>query len=95
VCNTGDRVLRAEQSSALSRGSHSHHESLALTPPREWIDKNTGHYVARISDEPNSCYFNYNGFTPQGDLLLIETPAGIAKLDLRKRKLQQVIAIDV
>jgi oligogalacturonide lyase len=67
-----------------------------MAPPREWIDKHTGHRVVRISDEPNSSslYFNYNGLTPQGDLLLIETPTGISKVYLRTRKLQQVIAID-
>ncbi|MCC3262761.1 hypothetical protein LLE87_31815, partial [Paenibacillus polymyxa] len=62
---------------------------LALTAPsvahaadtaarREWIDPDTGHRIVRLSDEPGSAslYFNYNGYTPQGDKLLISTPKG-------------------
>jgi hypothetical protein len=31
-------------------------------PPRSWVDKDTGHRVWRLSDEPNSgaFYFNYS-----------------------------------
>ncbi len=64
-------------------------------PPREWIDPDTGHRVVRLSDEPNSSslYFNYNGYTPQGDKLLISTPGGIATVDLKTRALKLVVPV--
>ncbi|MBZ6382183.1 oligogalacturonate lyase family protein [Sphingomonas sanguinis] len=79
---------------------------LALTAPsvahaadtaarREWIDPDTGHRIVRLSDEPGSAslYFNYNGYTPQGDKLLISTPKGIASVDLKTRALKTVVPI--
>jgi oligogalacturonide lyase len=71
-------------------------QQVETTPtPREWVDRDTGHRVVRISDEPgsSSLYFNYNSFTPQGDKLLISTPKGISAYDLKTRKLAPVIAI--
>lgn len=64
-------------------------------PPREWIDPDTGHRVVRLSDEPGSAslYFNYNGYTPQGDKLLISTPRGIASVDLKTRALKSIVPI--
>lgn len=66
-----------------------------MEPPREWIDADTGHRVTRLSDEPDSSslYFNYNCFTPQGDLLILETPTGISRVNTKTRALEQVIAI--
>lgn len=64
-------------------------------PPREWIDPDTGHRIVRLSDEPGSAslYFNYNGYTPQGDRLLISTPKGIASVDLKTRALKTIVPI--
>ena len=38
----------------------------AQMPPKTWVDKDTGHRVWRLSDEPNSggFYFNVNAYTP-------------------------------
>ncbi|WP_312489704.1 oligogalacturonate lyase family protein [Sphingomonas sp.] len=65
------------------------------SPPREWIDPDTGHRIVRLSDEPgsSSLYFNYNGYTPQGDKLLISTPKGIAAVDLKTRALTTIVPI--
>ena len=54
-------------------------------PPREWIDPATGHRIVRLSNEPGSAslYFNFNAYTPQGDKMVITTPAGIATIDLK------------
>ncbi|MEG3166492.1 oligogalacturonate lyase family protein [Sphingomonas sp. PB2P19] len=62
---------------------------------REWIDPVTNHRIVRVSDAPgsSSLYFNYNGFTPQGDKLVISTPKGISAYDLKTRKLAPVVAI--
>lgn len=65
----------------------------AAAPPREWIDKDTGHRVVRLSDEPgsSSLYFNYNGYTPQGDKLVIATPKGLSTIELATRKLAPLV----
>lgn len=67
----------------------------STSAPREWIDADTGHRVVRLSDEPgsSSLYFNYNGYTPQGDALLISTPQGIARIDLATRKLTTIVRL--
>ncbi len=55
------------------------------TPPKEWIDQNTGHRVVRISDEPGSSsnYFNVNSYTPDGRWMAYSSPSGIMALDLK------------
>jgi oligogalacturonide lyase len=53
-------------------------------PPKSWVDKDTGHRVLRISDEPQSgaFYFNVNAFTPDGRQMVYNSPSGIMVLDL-------------
>ena len=53
-------------------------------PPRSWVDKDTGHRVWRLSDEPNSgaFYFNVNAFTPDLKQMVYNSPDGIRVLDL-------------
>ena len=53
-------------------------------PPKTWIDKDTGHRVWRVSDEPNSgaFYFNVNEFTPDHKQMVYNSPDGIRVLDL-------------
>src|SRR3954470_21525187 len=54
--------------------------------PTDWIDPDTGHRIVRLSTEPGSqtLYFHDNYYSPQGDKLLISTPAGIALVDVAK-----------
>jgi len=53
-------------------------------PRREWIDPDTGHRVIRLSPDTggSSLYFHQNGYTPEGDKLLIRGAGGIATVDL-------------
>jgi oligogalacturonide lyase len=53
-------------------------------PPKTWVDKDTGHRVWRVSDEPNSgaFYFNVNAYTPDGKQMVYNSPDGIRVLDL-------------
>ena len=53
-------------------------------PPKTWVDKDTGHRVWRVSDEPNSgaFYFNVNAYTPDGKQMVYNSPGGIRVLDL-------------
>src|SRR5258708_6142347 len=56
----------------------------AQTPPKSWVDPDTGHRVIRLTDEPNSAslYFNQNGYSADGKKMVYTTPDGISALDL-------------
>ena len=60
----------------------------AEPPPKEWIDKDTGHRVIRLSDEPNtqSLYFHQYSFSPDGKKLVFTSPTGIYQVDLQTRE---------
>src|SRR5580698_6195695 len=53
-------------------------------PPKTWVDKDTGHRVWRVSDEPQSgaFYFNVNAYTPDHKQMVYNSPSGIMVLDL-------------
>src|SRR5215472_12024908 len=63
------------------------------TPPKTWIDKDTGHRVYRLSDEPGSAslYFNQNGYTADGKKLIYTTPDGISSFDLATHQSRKVV----
>jgi oligogalacturonide lyase len=58
------------------------------TPPKSWVDKDTGHRVWRLSDEANSggFYFNVNAYTPDNKQMIYTAPDGIHVLDLATRQ---------
>ena len=62
-------------------------------PPKEWIDKDTGHRVVRLSDEPNSqsLYFNIPAYSPDGKKMAFYSPTGIYQIDLESRKIEQIL----
>jgi oligogalacturonide lyase len=62
-------------------------------PPREWVDPDTGHRVIRLSDEPGSqsLYFHQNGYTPDGQKLIITTPTGLSTVNLKTRAIDKVV----
>lgn len=57
-------------------------------PPKVWVDKDTGHTVYRLTDEPNSGapYFNVTAFTPDGTRMAYTSPKGIHILTLGTRE---------
>jgi oligogalacturonide lyase len=65
----------------------------AEEPPAEWIEPATGHKVIRLSSEAgtSSFYFHQNAYTAEGDKLVVSTRAGLATIDLKTRKVQQVM----
>jgi len=67
---------------------------LAQNLPVSWIDKDTGHRVIRLTDEPGSSgfYFNVNAFTPDGKQMVYTAPDGIHALDLASLKTRLVAA---
>jgi len=63
------------------------------SPPKSWVDKDTGHRVVRLTDEPGSAsfYFNVNAYTPDGNEMVYTTPEGISVLDLKTFKTRSVV----
>src|SRR5438034_10552953 len=54
--------------------------------PKEWIDVDTGHRVVRLTGDTggSTLYFHDNAFSPEGDRLIVNTPDGIAMIDVAK-----------
>ena len=65
----------------------------AQLPPKTWVDKDTGHRVWRVSDEPNSgaFYFNINAYTPDNKQMVYTAPDGIHVLDLATTKTSMLV----
>lgn len=61
--------------------------------PREWIDKDTGHRIVRLSDEDGSSsfYFHQNGYTASGDKLVFSTRAGLSTYNFKTKKIEQIV----
>src|SRR5215468_858452 len=62
-------------------------------PPVEWVDPATGHRVIRLSREPGSAslYFHQNAYSPDGQKLVITTPAGLSTINLKTRAIEKVV----
>jgi oligogalacturonide lyase len=62
-------------------------------PPKTWVDKDTGHRIWRLSDEPNSggFYFNINAYTPDQKQMVYTAPDGIHVLDLATRQTKLLV----
>jgi len=62
-------------------------------PPTSWVDKDTGHRIVRLTDEPGSSgfYFNINAYTPDGRQMVYSAPDGIHALDLSNMKTRLVV----
>ena len=62
--------------------------------PTEWIDKDTGHRIIRLSKEDGtqSLYFNQNAYTADGKRLIVTTPGGgIATITLTTREVKPLV----
>ena len=68
-------------------------QSTPQPPPKTWVDKDTGHRLWRISDEPNSgaFYFNVNAYTPDHKQMVYNSPEGIRVLDLDTMKTRMLV----
>jgi oligogalacturonide lyase len=66
----------------------------AAEVPTVWVDKDTGHTVRRLTNEPNSTgfYFNINAYTPDGREMVYSAPDGIHVLELSTLKTRLVVA---
>ncbi len=88
------RLILGAAVAALSVSALAQSASTAPTPPKTWVDKDTGHRVWRVSDEPNSggFYFNVNAYTPDHKQMVYNSPGGIRVLDLATMKTRLLIA---
>lgn len=64
-----------------------------VPPPKTWVDKDTGHRLYRLTDEPNSSgfYFNNNAYTPDKKTMIYTAPDGIHGLDLATRQTRLIV----
>lgn len=62
--------------------------------PAEWIDKETGHRVVRLTKEDGSAslYFHQNAYTPDGKKVIFKSPTGLYTVELATRKIEQILA---
>jgi oligogalacturonide lyase len=60
--------------------------------PAEWVEA-TGHKVIRLTGDSggSSFYFHQNGYTADGDKLVISTKEGLAAIDLKTRKIDVIV----
>jgi oligogalacturonide lyase len=65
----------------------------AEDPPKTWVDKDTGHRIWRLSDEPNSggFYFNINAYTPDHKSMIYTAPDGIHVLNMDTHKTRLLV----
>ena len=68
-------------------------QSATPNPPKTWVDKDTGHRVWRLTNEPNSggFYFNVNAYTPDHKTMIYTAPDGIHAMDLATMKTRLVV----
>jgi len=58
-----------------------------------WTDPETGHRIIRLSSQPGTkaLYFHQNGYTPQGDELVVSSPKGIDAINLATRTQRSIV----
>lgn len=63
------------------------------TPPKTWVDRDTGHRVFRLTDEPQSSafYFNVQAYSPDERYMVYTAPDGIHTLELATRKTRLLV----
>lgn len=59
--------------------------------PRDWVDKDTGHRIVRLSDEPGSqsYYFHQNAYS--GDKLVFDTRSGISSYNFKTKQIEKIV----
>ena len=79
--------------SALAQREPLKPSTTGAVPPKTWVDKDTGHRIFRVTDEPGSSgfYFNVNAYTPDLKTMLYTAPDGIHTYDLATRKTRLLV----
>ena len=81
-----DHPVSTDVNDAVERSFNGPKKNLREPLPKEWIDADTGHRVVRLTDDAggSTLYFHDNAFSPEGDTLMLNTPNGIAIVDVAK-----------
>lgn len=89
VAGTGDVGIHANDPIAVPNPDNT--AISVANPPTDWIDPDTGHRIIRLSRDPGtgSLYFNQNGYTPDGQRLIMTTDHGLQTVDLLTHQIQQ------
>ena len=63
------------------------------TPPKTWVDRDTGHRIFRVTDEPGSSgfYFNVNAYSKDDRFMVYTAPDGIHTMELASRKMRLLV----
>jgi oligogalacturonide lyase len=87
-------MLRLAAGVLLASCAYSQTVTGSTTPPKSWVDPDTGHRVVRLTDQPDSAslYFTQNGYTADGRELIYTTSAGISTLDFVTNVTKTVVA---
>jgi oligogalacturonide lyase len=77
----------------LAQRAPSQPSATGAVPPKTWVDKDTGHRIVRVTDEPNSTgfYFNVNAYTPDLKTMIYTAPDGIHTYDLATHKTRLLV----
>jgi oligogalacturonide lyase len=93
-CPLGNRAAFAQAAAPGLTQDPTAPSLTGATPPKTWVDKDTGHRVWRVSDDPNSgaFYFNVNAYTPDGKQMVYNSPLGVMVLDMATMQSRMLIA---
>lgn len=59
--------------------------------PKEWIDKDTGHRIVRLSEENGSSTFYFHQNAYAGDKLVFSTRHGLSTYDFKTKKIEEIV----
>jgi oligogalacturonide lyase len=59
--------------------------------PKEWIDKDTGHRIVRLSEENGSSTFYFHQQSYSGDKLVFSTRHGLSTYDFKTNKIEEIV----
>ncbi len=78
---------------AVARGQAAPPAAGPSNVPLVWVDKDTGHRIHRLTNEPDSTgfYFNVNAYTPDGKDMVYSAPDGIHVMNLATWKTRLLV----
>ncbi len=93
ITNSAFAQEAATQTRDLNTGQSYAQRPATQPAPKEWTDKDTGHRVVRLSEEPNSqsLYFHQYSFSPDGKKLAFTSPTGIYQVELASKTIEKIL----
>jgi oligogalacturonide lyase len=87
-------LLLASATSVFGQSDATASTPQTQTPPKTWIDADTGHRVTRLTDEPNSeaLISNHYAYTPDGLDMIYASPEAIRVLNLVTLKAKLLVS---